>query len=215
MQPKKTQSERSAETSRRILDASQKLFAERGYEGVSMREVASAAQVNLASIIYYFDSKEGLYLGVIMRYSKAIEEARECSLKIADENPSMENYIRAFIEPAFKIMTDASLGGPTHALLLWRAPHEPAHLWDKFYKNVYAPVTEQYIHKIRSFCPDISETDFSWSCHMMSSLFFSTLGKCAHDRNWEHDIWLGDSEYIMKRLVQSMAVILRELSQKS
>ncbi len=52
--PRKSQSDRSAETSGKILRAAQKLFALRGFNGVTMRAVASEAGVNLASIVYYF-----------------------------------------------------------------------------------------------------------------------------------------------------------------
>ncbi|WP_390452373.1 TetR/AcrR family transcriptional regulator [Chryseobacterium sp. Alg-005] len=44
-----------------ILFAAEKLFAEKGFEGTSTREIAKAAQVNISMISYYFGSKEKLY----------------------------------------------------------------------------------------------------------------------------------------------------------
>ena len=212
MKSRKKQAERSAETSKKILDAAQKLFARKGYEGVSLREIAAEGGVNLASIVYYFDSKDGLYEAVLERYSNAVNKARTEAMVEADKNPSIEAYVRAFIEPSFRIMTDASMGGPMHALLLWRSPHEPRHLWDKIYKRSYAPVTEEYGDRLRKLCPNTTEKDFSWCTHMMSSIFFSTLGKCANEASWSMDIWLEDAGFIMDRLVRSMSTILRELS---
>ncbi|MEM1030228.1 MAG: TetR family transcriptional regulator [Myxococcota bacterium] len=49
------------ETKRRILDAASDLFAERGFEGTSVRQIASAANVSLGMIRHYFGSKEGLH----------------------------------------------------------------------------------------------------------------------------------------------------------
>ena len=66
---RKSQSDRSAETSGKILRAAQKLFALRGFDGVTMRAIASEAGVNLASIVYYFENKEGLYLAVFRQYA--------------------------------------------------------------------------------------------------------------------------------------------------
>ncbi len=43
-----------------ILEAAEKLFVEKGYEGTSIRELAHAAGVNIAMISYYFGSKEKL-----------------------------------------------------------------------------------------------------------------------------------------------------------
>jgi TetR/AcrR family transcriptional regulator, regulator of cefoperazone and chloramphenicol sensitivity len=46
----------------RILKTAERLFAERGFNGVSVRELAAAASVNIASIGYHFRSKERLYV---------------------------------------------------------------------------------------------------------------------------------------------------------
>jgi len=42
----------------RLLDVAEGLFAERGFEGTSIRELASAADSNIASVNYYFGGKE-------------------------------------------------------------------------------------------------------------------------------------------------------------
>ncbi|WP_336734583.1 TetR/AcrR family transcriptional regulator [Chryseobacterium sp. VD8] len=44
-----------------ILFAAEKLFAEKGFQGTSTREIAKAANVNISMISYYFGSKEKLY----------------------------------------------------------------------------------------------------------------------------------------------------------
>jgi len=49
------------ETRGRILDAASQLFAQHGYEGASVRQIASAAGVSLGMIRHYFGSKDGLY----------------------------------------------------------------------------------------------------------------------------------------------------------
>jgi AcrR family transcriptional regulator len=48
----------------RLLDAGLALFAEKGYAETSTREIAQAAQVNVAAISYYFGDKVGLYRAV-------------------------------------------------------------------------------------------------------------------------------------------------------
>ncbi len=48
----------------RLLDAGLALFAEKGFAETSTREIAQTAQVNVASISYYFGDKEGLYRAV-------------------------------------------------------------------------------------------------------------------------------------------------------
>jgi AcrR family transcriptional regulator len=48
-----------------ILKAAVALFAERGYDGTSIRAIVSKARVNQAAINYHFKGKEGLYFEVL------------------------------------------------------------------------------------------------------------------------------------------------------
>ena len=59
------------EARNRLLDAALALFAEKGFAKTSTREIALAAQVNIASISYYFGDKAGLYRAVF-------EDPRAC-----------------------------------------------------------------------------------------------------------------------------------------
>ncbi len=57
--------EQQIETRKRIFDSAAKLFAERGYSSVSMREIADAAEVSKPMLYYYFESKTGLCRALI------------------------------------------------------------------------------------------------------------------------------------------------------
>ena len=61
-------------TIERMLEAATKLFAQRGFSGVSVKELAEAAAVNIASISYHFGGKEKLYMAVMERQFAAIDE---------------------------------------------------------------------------------------------------------------------------------------------
>jgi TetR/AcrR family transcriptional regulator, regulator of cefoperazone and chloramphenicol sensitivity len=62
--PEKTHRSDGQEARQRLLDAAMALFAEQGFAKTSTREIAHAAQVNIASISYYFGDKAGLYRAV-------------------------------------------------------------------------------------------------------------------------------------------------------
>lgn len=55
----------------RILSSADTLFCARGFEGVSVRDVAQAAEVNKALVFYYFDSKDQLFAEVLGTYYAA------------------------------------------------------------------------------------------------------------------------------------------------
>ena len=54
-------------TRERLLDAAERLFAERGFAGTSVREITDAAGANLGAVNYHFRSKENLYAEVFAR----------------------------------------------------------------------------------------------------------------------------------------------------
>ncbi len=56
-----------SDTKTRILDSAESLFAEHGFEGTSLRQITSAAGVNLASVNYHFRSKDELIRAIFAR----------------------------------------------------------------------------------------------------------------------------------------------------
>jgi AcrR family transcriptional regulator len=66
-----------------ILDAAERLFAERGYAGASLREIASRSGFSTAALYLFFQNKEEIYLQVLLRRSEelllAIEAAAQTS----------------------------------------------------------------------------------------------------------------------------------------
>ena len=58
-----------------ILDEATRLFAERGYEGASMADLAEAVGMRKASLFYHFASKEVLYTAVLDRLLVSLREA--------------------------------------------------------------------------------------------------------------------------------------------
>jgi len=51
-------------TKERILNEAEALFAQKGYHAVSVREITTAAECNLAAINYHFGNKQNLYMEV-------------------------------------------------------------------------------------------------------------------------------------------------------
>ena len=66
----------SASTKDRILGAAEVLFAQRGFDGASLRQLTAAAGVNLAAVNYHFGSKEKLVEQVFRRRLDALNARR-------------------------------------------------------------------------------------------------------------------------------------------
>ena len=82
------------EARKRILDAATSLFAQKGYAGVGVREIAKTAGVNISMISYYFQGKVGILKEVIDafhdQYHRAIMDG-------IDEHKPPEECVRSII----------------------------------------------------------------------------------------------------------------------
>ncbi len=84
-----------------LLAAADELFGERGYDAVSVGDLAAAAGVNKALVFYYFGSKEGLFARVLTGYYEAHRTALEQAL--AEAGP-LEARLSRLIDAYFDFM---------------------------------------------------------------------------------------------------------------
>jgi AcrR family transcriptional regulator len=95
-------------TKTRILEAAERLFAERGFDRASLRAITSTAGVNLAAVNYHFRSKHDLIRAVFERHIGPLN-ARRIELLDAFEAEAhgrpvpVEKVIRALIEPMLRL----------------------------------------------------------------------------------------------------------------
>jgi AcrR family transcriptional regulator len=102
--------DRGAQTRARILDAAELLFAERGFNGVALRDITEAAAVENALASYHFKTKDRLFTEVVLRRS---EEHRQdlmaslgAALRMSAPNPpSNRALVRAYAAPALEKIT--------------------------------------------------------------------------------------------------------------
>ncbi len=57
----------------KIMNTAEILFAEKGYDGVSIDEIAKKAEINKAMIYYYYSSKEGLFISLLQKHISKID----------------------------------------------------------------------------------------------------------------------------------------------
>lgn len=92
-------------TQERLLEAGAELFSKKHYSETSTREIAEAADANVAAINYHFGSKENLYKEVIR---KVIRDRKEKRKNLVDplcsaEAPPLKELIANFIEGHFEL----------------------------------------------------------------------------------------------------------------
>ena len=101
-------------TRQRILSSAETLFAERGFETVSLRDITGAAAANVAAVNYHFGSKERLIDAVIERHVVPINGERlelldGLAAKYLEEPLPVEEILRAFLSPVLRQITSGKM----------------------------------------------------------------------------------------------------------
>jgi len=118
-------------TRARVLEAAATLFAERGYAGTKMRDIATRAGANLASGHYHWGSKKALYLAVLREQFKTTRAALEQRGGSGPDDaldrmtrPALERMLRARIG----VMLELLIGPPPgiHGTLMQREMCDPS-----------------------------------------------------------------------------------------
>lgn len=81
-----------------IIATATRLFAERGLNGVSIRELSTAAGVSISMISYYFEGKDGLYASVLQEQFACFDFIRSIKEQQAPPLEKIEEYIRWSIQ---------------------------------------------------------------------------------------------------------------------
>lgn len=106
-----TQPELEAGTRRAILRAAAGLFAQRGYDAVSVREIVEAAGITKPALYYHFGNKEGVALAVMRGLMEAADAIREQSFAgAADIRGALESYVDGMLKFAAGHKPDLAFG---------------------------------------------------------------------------------------------------------
>jgi AcrR family transcriptional regulator len=114
----------------RILDAAENAIAELGFAGASLRHIVLEAQVNLATVYYYFGSKRGLMEAVLKRRFGPLRQEHLALLRqfedAAGDRPlTVERILEAMLLPPLRLMAAPSAKHRTVTRLIGRIVAEP------------------------------------------------------------------------------------------
>jgi TetR/AcrR family transcriptional regulator, regulator of cefoperazone and chloramphenicol sensitivity len=101
-----------AATRARLLAAAGRLFAERGFEGVSVRDVCKAAKANVAAVQYHFGGKRGLHLQALREALSGLKARAEPHLRRDALDPAVRLSARLDGFAAAMLGADADADAP-------------------------------------------------------------------------------------------------------
>lgn len=169
-----------AETRERVLDIAEGLFAERGIDAVSIRDITGAADVNLAAINYHFGTKEKLIEAVVERRFVTVSDERLRALdaveKTAGDKPlRLEAVLEAIFRPEIDLAMNRSGGGARFAKLLARCFVEPHPAAEKVIHRDIERLAGRFDVALRRAMPKLSSEEVFWRMHLLMGALHHSL----------------------------------------
>lgn len=199
-------------TPQRILDAAEALFAERGFDGVSLRQITTLAGVELALANYHFGPKQELYVAVIRRRADAINEARLALFDALPPTPTPEQLIDAFARPYLEKSLTGGAGWKCYARLIAQTANSAR--WTRAVMSAhFDPVAQRFIAGMRAALPTAAVEDLYWGFHFLlgaMTLTFAETGRI--DVLSEGRCRADDLETIYARMIPFMAAGYRAMA---
>ncbi|NOZ93160.1 MAG: CerR family C-terminal domain-containing protein [Acidobacteria bacterium] len=170
------QSAESDTTRERLLESAERLFAERGYDATSVREITQAAHCNVASVNYHFGGKDNLYLQVFQRRLDALRRIRtgrlEQALEEAGDDADVELVLSTFTASFMEPLIDESEGRLIMELMAREMldPHLPRHV---LFETMIDPVRRSLASALRQVAPGLDQVSAELCVH-------SIVGQLVH-----------------------------------
>jgi AcrR family transcriptional regulator len=162
----------SPDTKERILDTAEKLFAEEGFAGTSLRAITAEAGVNLAAIHYHFGGKEDLIQAVFLRrlaplHRERLDLLEACETDSGSKAGRLERILEAFVGPPLRISRDPKRGGEVFMRLLGRIHTEPGEHFKKIYCEQFVEVMSRFFAALQRELPQLSPVELHWRVHFL------------------------------------------------
>ena len=174
---------KSQDTRDRILDAAEALFAQRGFNGVTVRQIMSRAGADVALAYYHFKSKRDLFDAVLMRRADHLNGIRLAALEALEADgaspPTLEAIIGAFTDPLLEILDQDPKQWRDYMALIAQinnSPERGGELMTRFFD----PLVNRFLDAIRRAVPECAEEDLFWAYHFLSgalTLTFANTGR--------------------------------------
>ncbi len=147
----RTQRTGHGDTRKRLLEATEWLFIESGYEAMSLRHITARASANLAAVNYHFGSKEALMQEVLaQRLDRLNRERLQLLSACEQEQPAALDaaaVLAMLFIPAFRL-SHGDASGPAFMRLLGRVYSDPSPFIRSYLEAHYRPISGRFFEEL-------------------------------------------------------------------
>ncbi|QNI32412.1 CerR family C-terminal domain-containing protein [Alloacidobacterium dinghuense] len=160
----------------RLIEAAIELFAKKGYEGTSVRDLATAAGVNVAAVSYHFGSKDELYhesLRACLAACKTMRDLMQVHLDVAQRaktRKAAEEALRGCIQDFLNVLMSPEA---RHSHLVMREQSEGKPRFEPVIREFFQPVGVILRDVILLLAPGLSDM-------RVFMVISGIIGQCLH-----------------------------------
>ncbi len=155
------------DTRQRLLDAAGQTFADKGFEGATVRDICRIAEANIAAVNYHFGDKERLYIEAVRQAACRPQGIPEFGWTA--ETPP-EQKLEDFLRDMITMMIDDQ-GPPWHIELMMREMARPTSACGEVVRSFIGPMFGMLLGIVGELRPDASPID-------RRLIAFSIVGQC-------------------------------------
>src|ERR1700735_1149131 len=204
-----------------ILDAAERLYADRGFADVTLRDIVAAANVNLAAVNYHFGSKDELIAELFVTRSLANNRERLNELKAAEAlgggRADIEAILRALVGPTLRGCLGPDRERSAAARFMIRASIESVPPIRRI-KNREIDHLRKFAAAMRRSLPGREAVDIYWGLHFALAMAHQTIRDSERlTKLSEGSCDLNDVAGVIERIVavSVMALTGREVETKA
>jgi AcrR family transcriptional regulator len=173
------------ETGKSILLTAELLFAEHGFDGVSLRQITVKARVNLAAVNYHYSDKQSLCRELLVFRLREINQARLGELVQAEARAggapvALREIIEIMSRPLFLPGDMSAAYNSSSRRLLGRVFIEPLPFMADILAAELQPTMTRFGQSIRRHVPSLSPPDFLWRLSLVVGAMHHALAT-MHD----------------------------------
>ncbi len=163
-----------------LQDAAEQLFAQHGFDAVSVRAVASKAGVDPALLHYYFGTKRELFDAVLVRRLEVLREERVKALdhyaQSAGDDLSVEGCLDAYLTPVLWWSIHGGQGWKYYFALMGQLNNAPLS-GEAPVGDYIDPVVPRLIALLKCALPEAREEDLYWCYQFLSGALTLALSE--------------------------------------
>lgn len=171
----------------RLLDAAEQVFAEKGYDAATTRQIAALSGDTLGTLSYHFKTKDVLLREVLTRRFEEMNSLRRAmyadfAAKRGGAAPNLDETITAIVLPMMKLALRGEAGWRDYISLFVRLMYVTTEDHDNLVPGLLDPIGIELLGWLKATCPPSTHTNLAFAYQFIIGCMLDSVAQAKNDR---------------------------------